>query len=114
MTTSPSQRMIPIVFKDASSLAEFYMPFLKDGGFFIATDRPFKLGDELFLLVTLPDEPDKRSPAQGKVVWITPAGVPSRKQGIGLQFTGEQASKINARCIKVIGKTVRRTISPTL
>ncbi|GBU09251.1 type IV fimbriae assembly protein [Gammaproteobacteria bacterium] len=111
---NPSQKMIPIIFKEANHLAEFYMPFLKNGGFFIPTDRPFKMGDELFLVVTLPDDLEKRSPAQGQVVWITPAGAATRKQGVGLHFTGGQARDLNKRCKAIIAKATRRALSPTL
>ena len=45
------------------------------------------LGDEVFLLVTLP-ESSERLPVAGKVIWITPTGAQgNRTAGIGVQFT---------------------------
>ena len=50
-----------------------YMPFIKNGGLFIPTNKSYKLGDEVFMLLNLMDEQEK-IPVAGKVVWITPKG----------------------------------------
>ena len=50
------------------------MSFLQNGGLFARTTRPFGLGDEVVLSLTLMDDPDKLALA-GRVVWITPQGV---------------------------------------
>jgi len=63
-----------------------FMPFIKNGGLFIPTNKSYKLGDEVFMLLNLMDEPEK-IPVAGKVVWITPKGAQgSRAAGIGVQF----------------------------
>ena len=73
--------------KDKSALYVSYMPFIKNGGLFIPTTRDSKLGDEVFLLLTLMDSTE-RLPVAGKVVWITPRGAQGkRQQGIGVQFS---------------------------
>ncbi|GAB3383093.1 PilZ domain-containing protein [Lysobacter fragariae] len=72
--------------KDKASLFSAYMPFLKGGGIFIATPRRYFLGDEVFLLLTLP-ESTERLPVAGKVVWVTPPGAQgNRPAGVGVQF----------------------------
>lgn len=44
------------------------------------------LGDEVFVLLTLPDS-SERLPVAGKVIWTTPAGAQgNRPAGIGVQF----------------------------
>ena len=44
------------------------------------------LGDEVFLLLTLP-ESSERLPVAGKVIWVTPVGAQgNRPSGIGVQF----------------------------
>ena len=49
-----------------------------------------KLGDEVFLLLTVM-EFEERLPIPGKVVWITPQGAAgNRKAGIGVQFADTQ------------------------
>lgn len=75
--------------KDKSALYVSYMPFIKNGGLFIPTTRDSKLGDEVFLLLTLMDSAE-RLPVAGKVVWITPKGAQGkRQQGIGVQFSAQ-------------------------
>ncbi|MCF5990217.1 PilZ domain-containing protein, partial [Xanthomonas perforans] len=63
-----------------------YMPFVKGGGIFVPTPKRYMLGDEVFLLLTLPDS-SERLPVAGKVIWTTPAGAQgNRAAGIGVQF----------------------------
>lgn len=78
--------IMPLNIKDKSVLYASYMPYLQDGGLFIATTKQYKLGDEVFMLLKLLEEPE-RIPVGGKVVWITPVGAQGNKQaGIGVQF----------------------------
>ena len=70
-----------------------YMPFLKNGGLFVPTPKPYKLGDEVYMLLQLMDDPTKH-PVAGTVVWITPAGaVGSKVQGIGVMFSDDESGK---------------------
>lgn len=76
-----------------SALYAAYMPFLKRGGIFVPTPKPYALGDELFMLLTLMDEPGK-VPIAGTVVWITPAGAQGNKtQGIGVHFSDDESGQ---------------------
>lgn len=78
--------ILSLKIQDKSVLYAAYMPFLKNGGLFISTDKSYNLGDEVFLLLNLMDEAEK-VPVAGKVVWITPAGAQgNRTPGIGVQF----------------------------
>ena len=62
------------------------MPFVKNGGIFVPTPKRYFLGDEVFLLLTLPDS-SERLPASGKVIWVTPMGAQgNRTAGIGVQL----------------------------
>mgnify|MGYP000459965958 CR=1 FL=1 len=84
--------------QDKSSLYAAYMPYVKNGGLFIPTTRPHKLGDEVFALVTLVEQ-NERLPVAGKVIWITPPGAQGKRTpGIGIQFStqdnGETQKKI--------------------
>lgn len=81
--------ILNISIKDKGALHAAYMPFLRSGGLFIATQNPYKLGDEVFMLLSLIDEPQKIA-VSGRVVWITPKGaVGGRPAGVGLEFIGE-------------------------
>ena len=62
------------------------MPFVKNGGVFVPTPKRYFVGDEVFVLLTLPDS-SERLPVAGKVVWVTPVGAQgARTAGIGVQF----------------------------
>lgn len=67
----PRNGILSLTIKDKSVLYAAYMPFIKNGGLFIPTNKSYKLGDEVFMLLNLMDEPEK-IPVAGKVVWITP------------------------------------------
>ncbi len=74
------------ILKDKAMLYAAYMPFLQGGGLFIPSTKSYKLGDDVFMLLALMDEPEKM-PVAGKVVWITPKGAQGNKAaGIGVQF----------------------------
>lgn len=94
--------VLSLTIRDKSALFSAYMPFLKNGGLFIPTNKRYELGDEVFMLLTLLAERDKLSVA-GTVVWVTPVGSQSnRTAGIGIQFkdndndTHEARTKIEA------------------
>ena len=74
-----------------------YMPFVKGGGIFIPTEKTFELGDEVFLLLTILDDPE-RFAITGKVVWInyrtTPGG---RQMGVGIQFSGVEGASLQKK-----------------
>lgn len=94
----PRQGILSLTIRDKSALYASYMPFIKNGGLFIPTNKSYKLGDEVFMLLTLMDTREKL-PVAGRVVWITPKGAQgSKKAGIGVQFSeldkGATKSKI--------------------
>ena len=81
--------ILSLTIKDKAILYSAYMPFIKNGGLFIPTNTDYKLGDEVFLLLNLMDEPDK-IPVAGKVIWITPKGAQGNRQaGVGVQFSDQ-------------------------
>jgi type IV pilus assembly protein PilZ len=81
--------ILSIAIKDKGVLYANYMPFIRNGGLFIPTKKDYQLGDELFILLNLMDEPEK-IPLAGKVVWLTPKGAQgNRVAGIGVQFNDQ-------------------------
>jgi type IV pilus assembly protein PilZ len=81
--------IVSLSIKDKAALYSAYMPFISHGGLFIPTDKNYQLGEEIFLLLNIMDEPDK-IPVAGKVVWITPQGAQgNRSAGIGVQFSDQ-------------------------
>jgi len=88
--------LLNVRFEDKESLYLAYMPFIKNGGVFIQTSNLYNIGDEIFLVMTLPDETEK-TPAACRVVWVTPKGAQNNKKpGMGVQFRdkGVARSKI--------------------
>ena len=84
-TSSPKPMVLSLTIKEKSSLHSAYMPFVKGGGLFIPTNKPYKMGDEVFMLLTLLDEPSKLQ-VVGHVIWISPVAQTGRPQGVGVQF----------------------------
>jgi len=79
--------VLSLTIKDKNALYAAYMPFVKGGGIFVPSNRAYKLGEEIFMLLTLMDSKEK-IPVAGHVIWITPAGAQgSRTSGIGIQFS---------------------------
>jgi type IV pilus assembly protein PilZ len=82
----PGNGILSLTIKDKAVLYSAYMPFIKHGGLFIPTNKSYTMGDEVFMLLSLMDEPEK-IPVAGKVIWITPKGAQGNKAaGVGVQF----------------------------
>ena len=85
-TGGSRQGILSLAVKDKATLYAAYIPYVKGGGIFVPTPKRYPLGDEVFLLLTLP-ESSERLPVAGKVVWLTPVGAQgNRAAGIGVQF----------------------------
>ncbi len=96
--TEGSRGILSLAIKDKGSLYAAYIPFVKNGGLFIPTTKTYKIGDEVFMLLSLMDETE-RLPVAGNVVWITPPNAQgNRTAGIGVQFSkqdnGQTRNKI--------------------
>jgi type IV pilus assembly protein PilZ len=84
-TSKPS--VLSLAIKERASLYTAYMPFIKGGGLFIPTKKPFKVGEEVFLLLSLIKDPEKLK-VMGHIVWVTNRTQPGKPQGVGVQFSG--------------------------
>ena len=85
-TSTARPSVIQLVFREKGALYAAYMPVFADGGLFVPTTREYKLGEDIYLLLSLPDDP-QRYPVAGKVGWLTPANAPGgRTQGVGVRF----------------------------
>lgn len=89
-TGGPRPGVLSVSINSKPALHAANMPYLKRGGLFVATTRHYALGDEVFILLSLMDEPEKL-PVAGTVAWITPAGAQgSKPQGIGVHFNDDE------------------------
>ncbi|MFZ6657978.1 PilZ domain-containing protein [Undibacterium sp. TJN19] len=100
--------VLSLAIKEKAALFAAYMPFLKNGGIFVPTNKAYRLGEEIYLILTLLDDPNKY-PIAGKVAWITPAGAGNNKsQGIGVHFPeDESGTRIRLRVEELLGAAVR-------
>ncbi len=89
--------------KEKGALYAAYISSFVNGGIFIATDREFRLGDDVYLLLSLPDDAVKH-PIAGKVGWVNPAGAGHRSQGIGVVFPKDpKCEELKARIENELG-----------
>ncbi|MHB1565885.1 MAG: PilZ domain-containing protein [Acidiferrobacter sp.] len=89
--------VLSLVIKDRNALYAAYMPFLKGGGLFIPSNKSYRIGNEVFMLLTLMDSKEK-IPVAGHVVWVTPQDAPrGQAPGIGIQFSAKDSGVARSR-----------------
>ena len=101
MSTNPSPSsatarpsVIQLSIKEKAALYAAYIPLFADGGIFIPSSREYRLGDDVYVLLSLPDDP-QRYPVAGKVAWVTPAKAQAgRTQGVGIRFPADEKSRL--------------------
>jgi type IV pilus assembly protein PilZ len=92
-STTPRPSVIQLAIKEKAALYAAYIPLFSEGGIFIPTSREYKLGDDIYVLLSLPDDA-QRYPVAGKVAWVTPAKASAnRTQGVGILFPKDEKSK---------------------
>ena len=92
--SSARQGILSLAINEKHALYTAYMPFVENGGLFIPTNREYKMGQEVFMLLNLMEETE-RLPIAGKVIWITPAGAQGyRTAGIGVQFSDQDRGMV--------------------
>lgn len=97
------QGILSLTIKDKNALYAAYMQFVKNGGLFIPTNKKYKLGDEVFMLLSLMEEAE-RLPVAGKIIWITPIGAEgNRAAGIGVQFSDQDGGQVRNKIEGYLG-----------
>jgi type IV pilus assembly protein PilZ len=99
--------VIQLVFRERGALYAAYMPVLTEGGLFVPTVREYKLGEDIYLLLSLPDDP-QRYPVAGKVAWITPANASGgRTQGVGVRFPNDDKTRLlKVKIEEILGTSI--------
>ena len=91
--TAQRPGVFTLVIRSKAALYAAWIPLLKGGGIFLPSTRSHSLGEEVLILLSLLDEPNK-IPLHGTVAWINPAhGTGNRPQGIGIQLQDSEASR---------------------
>lgn len=93
-----------LAIKEKAALYAAYIPLFAEGGIFVPTQRDYRLGDDVYVLLTLPDDP-QRYPVAGRVAWVTPERAPgNRTQGVGIQFPkDEKTAQLKAKIEQILG-----------
>ncbi len=101
---APRPSVIQLAIKEKAALYAAYIPLFADGGVFIPSTRDYKLGDDVYVLLSLPDDP-QRYPVAGKVAWVTPPrAAANRTQGVGIRFPSDDKSKLlKAKIEEILG-----------
>ena len=111
--TGARPSVIQLVFREKGALYAAYIPLLTDGGLFVPTQKPYRLGEDIYLLLSLPDDP-QRYPVAGKVAWITPANASGgRTQGVGVRFPADDKTRLLKLKIEEILGTQISSSRPT-
>jgi type IV pilus assembly protein PilZ len=99
--------VIQLVFREKGALYAAYMPVLTEGGLFVPTNREYRLGEDIYLLLSLPDDP-QRYPVAGKVAWLTPANASGgRTQGVGVRFPADEKTRaLRLRIEEILGTAI--------
>ena len=90
---APRPGVFTLVIRSKAALYAAWIPLLRGGGIFLPSNRSHSLGEEVLLLLTLLDDPNK-IPLQGSVAWINPAhSTGNRPQGIGVQLQDNEVAR---------------------
>jgi type IV pilus assembly protein PilZ len=101
--TPPRPGVLSLTIKDKNALYAAYMPFLKGGVIFVPSSRSYRLGEEVFMLLSLMESKEK-IPVAGHVVWITPKGAQGgRTAGIGVQFSEKDSGLARNKIESALG-----------
>jgi type IV pilus assembly protein PilZ len=91
--SAPRPSVIQLSIKEKAALYAAYIPMFSEGGVFIPTSRDYVLGDDVYVLLSLPED-SQRYPVAGKVAWVTPAkAAGGRTQGVGIVFPKDEKSR---------------------
>ena len=110
---TPRPSVLSLNINSKSAIYAAFMPLLKNGGIFIPTTRTYHLGDEVFMLLSLMDDPTKL-PIAGTVIWVTPPGAQNgRAQGVGVHFNNDESGHEARRKIEGLLGGVLQSVRPT-
>jgi type IV pilus assembly protein PilZ len=100
--------VLHLAIQDRLALQAAYVPVFSDGGLFVPTQRPYRLGEAVHLLVSLPDDP-RRHALAGRVGWVNPPRTSAqRRPGIGVRFPADDAARrLRHQIEEILGPAVR-------
>lgn len=84
--------IIRVTFNNKNELTKAYIKHFKYGGIFIAGNLNYTYGEEIFLIVGLPEGSEPIA-VSGKIDWLSPASAVGYPPGIGVHFNFERAGQ---------------------
>lgn len=88
-----SGNILKVGFGSKGELARSYIKQFKQGGIFITDSHgAYELGDEVFLIINLPENNEPLA-INGKVQWVSPSSAVGYPAGIGVQFNSDRAGQ---------------------
>ncbi len=105
--SGPRPSVIQLVFREKGALYAAYISAFSEGGLFVPTTRDYRLGEDIYLLLALPED-NQRYPVAGKVAWLTPANASGgRTQGVGVRFPSDDKTRlIRIRIEEILGTSI--------
>ena len=104
---APRPVILPFNIKEKGLLYATYMSMIQNGAIFVPTNKELRLGDPVFVMLTLPEKlsGDERFPIRGKVIWWTPPrAMYQRVQGVGVQFPpSAESEELRAKIESILG-----------
>jgi type IV pilus assembly protein PilZ len=102
-----------LVIRSKAALYAAWMPVLKGGGVFLPSNRTHVLGEEVLILLSLLEDPNK-IPLQGLVAWINPPhSAGNRPQGIGVQLQDNEVGRELRKKVETLLGTALQSTRPT-
>lgn len=107
LSSVPRPSVMQLNIKEKAGLYAAYIPYFEGGGIFVPTPREYRLGDDVYVLLKLPDEV-QRYPIAGRVAWVTPArAAGNRTQGVGVQFPKDEKSvQLRLKIEEILGASI--------
>lgn len=102
----PRLSVVSLAIRDKAGLRNAYMSYISGGGLFFPTTRRARIGEELYLILAILEDPTRYS-LTARVIWVTPAGSSGRPQGLGIQFVrGEISDNLRLIIEYLIGQDI--------
>ncbi len=106
--------VIQLNYTSRTKLLKSYISFFKSGGLFYPTRKPYKLDQDVFVLVQLPNSSKPSAPIKGKVSWVTPSGATSNHpQGVGIELRGREGDQLKKSIEGILGAKLNSPDSPS-
>lgn len=100
------RNVVTVTLKDKTALHANYMPFIRGGGLYAVSDKPYKLGEQVILSLKI-ESVGKRFAIPGDVVWTSPKDA-SGSQGIGVRFGGRTKDNVRVFIESILGDLAKK------